>query len=296
MYCTTCGADSRDRAQFCTKCGAALGFHQNTADSIDRNIRDLKDSDSSVRAQAARELGDAGDSRSVASLIEALKDEVPYVRCAAANALASIGDAKAVSLLIELLRSDEWDVRLSAAEALAEVGDSRAIEPLTGSLKDETDVVRRAAAEAIARIKGRPWMSAVADKAKGDHQHGMTVGISGRMNRKPPLYGVPVVDWLLYRISINHFVNYVIQLRRGEADVGGLWNLFTPALLFFLTWFGGGLLVGGLTGAWIALGLGADGSVVGSVASAFSCICGIAGLLLGCVLTVWTYRWHTRRD
>ena len=81
-------------------------------------IRALKDSDEGVRREAAKALGEIGDSRAVEPLIEALKDRNEDVQKNAAYALGEIGDSRAVEPLIEALRYGKgW-----AVKALKKIG------------------------------------------------------------------------------------------------------------------------------------------------------------------------------
>lgn len=125
------------------------------ADEVDDLILGLKDSDSEVRASAAIDLGEIGDSRAVDSLIQALKDDKDsYVRNKAAEALGKIGDAQAVDPLIKALKDKEWMVRSGAAWALGKIGDARAFDPLTAAQKDEDPRVQAEAAKALENIEG----------------------------------------------------------------------------------------------------------------------------------------------
>jgi HEAT repeat protein len=110
----------------------------------------FNDQDSAVREDAARALGDIGDSRSVEYLCMLLRD--PALRTVAVEALGRIGDTRAVPALIELLAGaglpeatttaascgDGWNEDLktqsAAARALGQIGDDRAIPSLVAAL------------------------------------------------------------------------------------------------------------------------------------------------------------------
>ena len=155
-----------------------------SADRVDDLLIDLKDNDSTVRWQAAQDLGETGDARAVEPLIEALKDENGAVRLEATCSLGTIGDARAVEPLIEVLDNGSSDardcaayglekignasveslilalkdkgfnVRYSASEILGDIGDVRAIEELSNvALNDENSDVRAAAKEALEKLK-----------------------------------------------------------------------------------------------------------------------------------------------
>jgi hypothetical protein len=131
-----------------------LGYATPMEHLIQALTQALNDEDELVRRDAAKTLGEIGDTRAVEPLIQALEDEESGVRMYAAMALAKIGDAKAVEPLIQALEDEESGVRREAAEALGEIGDERAIEPLIQALEDEHPMVQVAAKEALKKIRG----------------------------------------------------------------------------------------------------------------------------------------------
>jgi HEAT repeat protein len=94
----------------------------------------IEDGDWHVRSDAARALGEVGDTRSVETLIRALEDRESSVRYYAAGALGKIGDARSVEPLIRALEDSGETFRSNAAEALGEIGDARSVEPLIAAL------------------------------------------------------------------------------------------------------------------------------------------------------------------
>ena len=62
----------------------------------------------------------------------------------AAKALGQIGDTSAVEPLIAVLKDNIPNVRGAAAEALGQIGDQRAVEPLITALKDGDKKERKA--------------------------------------------------------------------------------------------------------------------------------------------------------
>ncbi|MCB2209826.1 HEAT repeat domain-containing protein [bacterium] len=135
-----------------------------------------------IRMDAAKALGEIGDSKAVKPLFEilgggnynttfdgvvksalknicgpayfdqliaALSDENSGVRKAAAEALGDLGDTRAVLPLVAALSDNNSDVRREAVEALRELGDSKAVQPIIATLADENDGVREAAIEAL---------------------------------------------------------------------------------------------------------------------------------------------------
>jgi Arc/MetJ family transcription regulator len=116
----------------------------------------LEDDDKYVRADVARALGVLGDTGAVEPLMQALlEDEDSSVRDNAAEALGVLGDSRAVEPLIQaLLEDEESSVRIEAAKALGEIGDNRAVEALTQALEDEDASVRYWAQKALDMIQG----------------------------------------------------------------------------------------------------------------------------------------------
>lgn len=107
----------------------------------------------SRREKVAKALGEIGDSRAVAPLINLLEDISDWVCRSAAKALGKIGDVRAVEPLIRLLEDQDFNIRDSAAYALADLG-APAVEPLVAALKDSHENVRVGATVALGRIRG----------------------------------------------------------------------------------------------------------------------------------------------
>lgn len=120
----------------------------------------LKDSDATVRADAAFALGefikDDGIKTAIAPLFEALRDKDEGVRASAADTLSRIG-TPAVDVLVAGLRNKEKekDVRKLSAESLGRMGKlAKNAEPaLQAATEDPDEDVREAAKLALARIK-----------------------------------------------------------------------------------------------------------------------------------------------
>jgi HEAT repeat protein len=122
----------------------------------------LEAHDPEVQFRAAEALGDIGDARSVAPLVNSLKtSEFEGVRWKSAEALSKIGDP-AVGPLITLLRHPVDDVRWKAALALGEIGNPEAIEPLITLLDDDDRYVRSRAGHALGLI-GEPALDRLAN-------------------------------------------------------------------------------------------------------------------------------------
>lgn len=147
----------------------------------------LKDSRPTVRALAARALGEIAPGQAVPALIELAKGDSGSPKAEAIEALSKIGDPaalsvislalhngsvmtrrkairalarirdpKAVDILTEALRDPDLQVRQEAASGLGEIGDARALRPLEAAAEnDPSPDVRSAAQAAIAQIQAR---------------------------------------------------------------------------------------------------------------------------------------------
>lgn len=123
--------------------------------TFDELLMDLKTNNSEkIRYNAARMLGETGDSNAVAPLIDVLRyDKNGSVRLYAARALGELGDAKATTFLIDSLREDRnVDVRVRAARALGRLGGEIVVEPLVEALNDENPQVCITATDALIEI------------------------------------------------------------------------------------------------------------------------------------------------
>lgn len=139
---------------------------------VDSLLRDLKDNNSTIRANAAEALGKINDSRVVDPLIYALHDRNSSVRQNAVLALDSLAGGSLIQslkdkdievrkcaiyklgsfgvngLLIQVLKDQTQNstVRVSAAFALGSLGNEEAVEPLIQALNDTDPNVRAEAA------------------------------------------------------------------------------------------------------------------------------------------------------
>jgi HEAT repeat protein len=120
-------------------------------------LRVLGDGNASVRAAAARALGELRSRRAVGPLIATLQtDDDAEVRTAAAYALGMLGDGRAVDSMIDVLGDDRElpGVRGMVAEALLDLGDRGAVPPLVAVLTDPAVEVRYWAAFALGGLAG----------------------------------------------------------------------------------------------------------------------------------------------
>lgn len=128
---------------------------QQVEKSFEELINELQNSPSEkVRYNAARMLGELGDSRAVEPLIEVLQeDKNGSVRLYAARALGELGDIKATDPLIQSLREDRnVDVRVRAARALGRLGGVKVVHPLVEALSDNNSQVCLTATDALIEI------------------------------------------------------------------------------------------------------------------------------------------------
>lgn len=110
-----------------------------------------KDSDESVRAAAARSLGELQDAKALSALEEALHDE-RAVKCQAVIALGKLKQKKAVPALLAQLKDRAPEVRYHACNALGEIGELANPEPLQNLLDDKEGMVRRGAEAALTKL------------------------------------------------------------------------------------------------------------------------------------------------
>lgn len=90
--------------------------------AVEPLIYALKDSEQTVRWEAAEILGKLGDTRAVEPLIAALEGSDGNLCWTAATSLGEIGDKRAVEPLIEAFKKTDYLLRLKAAEALEKLG------------------------------------------------------------------------------------------------------------------------------------------------------------------------------
>ena len=124
-------------------------------------VRMGKSSNPSVRARAARELGETGSHLAVDELIALLDDSDRNVRREAVQSLSRIGAEEAVNPLLECVGSPSSDIAEEAVEALGAVPSSLSLNILVTLLHDERPGIRRSAILALDRIGDRRAESAL---------------------------------------------------------------------------------------------------------------------------------------
>src|SRR5215216_601448 len=90
-----------------------------------------------LRMQAALALGEQGDARAAAALVNALKDEDTNVRYHAIEALGKLKAVEAVDALVEIAESRDFFLAFVALEALGKIGDARIALRMAALLDDE---------------------------------------------------------------------------------------------------------------------------------------------------------------
>ena len=118
-------------------------------------VRMGKSSNPSVRARAARELGETGSHLAVDELIALLNDSDRNVRREAVQSLSRIGAEEAVNPLLECVGNPSSDIAEEAVEALGAVPSSLSLNILVTLLHDERPGIRRSAVIALDRIGDR---------------------------------------------------------------------------------------------------------------------------------------------
>jgi HEAT repeat protein len=131
----------------------------------------LKDPNASLRAAAARLIGESGIKESVDRLVALLQsDPEPKVRKDAAYALGLIGDVTAVKPLVAALKDGAPMVRGMAAESLAYLRDPSALGPLLETLQDPSAEVRYWGAFALGEVGDENSIPALRRLADSDDE------------------------------------------------------------------------------------------------------------------------------
>ncbi|MBI3878082.1 MAG: HEAT repeat domain-containing protein, partial [Verrucomicrobia bacterium] len=124
----------------------------------------LADKDAEVRAQAAKVLGDARDTKATDALVKLLADENPRTRSLAAIALGKIGSKNALTPLVAMLReANNADPVLRHAGVSGLVG-CGTVQQIAGLKADASPAVRIAAVIALRRLESPEVSVFLADK------------------------------------------------------------------------------------------------------------------------------------
>lgn len=112
-----------------------------------------EDDDETVRAIAARRLGDIGDKRAIEPLAQALKDSSEDVRLDAAMSLGNLGDVRAANILLDALADPQRSLNLfNLGVALEKACDGRCVKRLTAILQSEDRSTRETTAQILAAL------------------------------------------------------------------------------------------------------------------------------------------------
>jgi HEAT repeat protein len=131
----------------------------------------LTDPNASLRAAAARMIGESGITESIGRLVALLQgDPEPKVRKDVAYALGQLGDATAVKPVVAALKDESPMVRGMAAEALAYIRDISVMGPLLETLQDPSAEVRYWGAFAVGQIGGEDSIPALQHLADSDDE------------------------------------------------------------------------------------------------------------------------------
>ena len=98
---------------------AALNAGTSADDAVAKAVAALKSQDAKARAEAAKQLAAACDSRGVDPLIDLLKDPDTAVRIATVEALGKLGDPNSVQLMIDTVAEQKPQVRMAMISAFA---------------------------------------------------------------------------------------------------------------------------------------------------------------------------------
>lgn len=131
--------------------------------NIEKLLLGLKDENMLMRMETAKVLGEIGDKKAVAPLIDALKDKAEDVICASRISLSKFKDEKAIEfLLVHLLKSmndKNWEERAAAVEMIGEINvlkygnvRDRIVESLNKALGDDAGHIKILAAEVLGDI------------------------------------------------------------------------------------------------------------------------------------------------
>jgi HEAT repeat protein len=133
---------------------ALVGMRQAAAAAVPALIAELRDGSPSSRALAAQLLGELGDRRATAPLVDAVERDVSGgpIASAALAALTRLADPAAVPALVWAAESPEVEIRRAAFEALRTGADPRSEAVLEAGLADPDAQVRVLAARLAAAI------------------------------------------------------------------------------------------------------------------------------------------------
>jgi len=121
--------------------------------AVDELISLLNDSERNVRREAVRSLGQIDNERAVLPLLECISDPTSDIAEEAVESLGAIHSSLSLNLLVTLLHDNRTSIRRSAVIALDRIGDSSASKALEVLLAYEEDqVIAMIAIEALSKM------------------------------------------------------------------------------------------------------------------------------------------------
>ncbi|MFH1097541.1 MAG: HEAT repeat domain-containing protein [Candidatus Desantisbacteria bacterium] len=128
---------------------------------IPQIISNLKDSDETIRIQAAETAGELSVVGAdlcvcpsiVTALIHALDDPKWRVKKNAILSLGKIGSVSAIPALLKCLKDENWIIRCKAVYSLGEIGSSEVTDAIINIMNDEDESVRQEAITALGKIQ-----------------------------------------------------------------------------------------------------------------------------------------------
>jgi HEAT repeat protein len=115
-------------------------------------VESLKSEDTTVKAFSTEMLGEIGDIRACAPLIELAESATVEVRCKALLSLGKLGDEAGKHILLENLSSEDERLRISAARGLGFLASPETAPALKQHLLNDTIRVRIEAGRSLERI------------------------------------------------------------------------------------------------------------------------------------------------
>ncbi len=185
--------------------------------AVEPLIELLEDKD--VCHSAASALGEIGDKKAIAPLIDIVRNRNSHARREALAALGKIGDKKAIKALADALQDGQlW---CDASEVLGNMGND-AVEPLIQALKHKNSETRVGAALALGNIGDKQAVEALLEILKNnDHD------VLGPAMDALQKIGKPAIDPLLRGLrskdnSLRFYSARVLKEMADESTVGPL--------------------------------------------------------------------------
>ncbi|HEY9800057.1 MAG TPA: HEAT repeat domain-containing protein [Leptolyngbyaceae cyanobacterium] len=202
---------------------AALGEKEA---AVNRLIEIIKDSDSSICANAADALGEIGAEAAIPGLLELIKNPNSNVRISATVALITIGSEAAIPGLLELMNNVNDKIRLFPAYALGKIGSKEAIPGLIELMKNSESNVRYRAADALVKIGSEEAIPGLIELMKNS-EHNVRFSAADALVKIGSEEAIPGLIELMKDIEYDVRSNaaYVLGKIGSEAAIPGLIEL-----------------------------------------------------------------------